>query len=295
MSALAAQRTQNHHYVPQFLLRPWCTLDESGAEKLWACRRLPTGKLHHTRYAPRSTGYVTDLYKLEPPIVGASHGPGEKPYAVEEHYSRLESAATGVRDKLLAGTPPSALAADERQTWAEFIGTLEHRNPRQVRKAEAAGISMKEQLREEHRQRFGDPAYADEIFDAIDVDTVAKNAARTTVLVNRQRLAEPIAEWQWVIATVPAFDLITADYPIANLLHDGKGAALMLPLSPNVLFIAAACRLTEDVGRLLVLATNLALIEQKPNFIYSKTKLADGEVFRLLKAADDTLDVPEEF
>lgn len=68
----------------------------------------------------------------------------------------------------------------------------------------------------------------------------------------------------------------------------------MLPLSPCVVFLAASAPLSEEVGRVLVIATNLTLIDQKPNFIYSRAKLADGEVLRLLEAADNTLEDPEE-
>lgn len=277
--------------MPQFLFRPWCTREESGAERLWACRRLPTGELHHARFSPRSAGYVTDLYKLRSPFAGVDFGASNRPYEVEEAYSRLESAAAPIRDRMLLGAAPSELSAAERQAWAEFIGTLEHRSPRQLRVAEAVGMGVLEELRQEHRERFDDP---DGAFAQLDLDAVVGNAARTTTLLNRDRLAAPINDWQWYCVKHDELGLITADYPIANLLHEGDSIALYLPLSPSTLFIAASAPIGRDEGAMAALSSNLLLIHQKPNFIYSKDRLADGEVFRLLKAAGDTLDLPED-
>jgi hypothetical protein len=38
---------------------------------------------------------------------------------------------------------------------------------------------------------------------------------------------------------------------------------------------------------------NLQLIYQRPNYAYSRTRLENGPVMRLLKAAEDTLTVPD--
>ena len=61
-----------------------------------------------------------------------------------------------------------------------------------------------------------------------------------------------------------------------------------------MLFIAASEPIGQDEVAMALLLSNLLLIQQRPNVIYSKEKLVDGDVFRLLKAADDTLSEPED-
>ena len=285
---------QDHHYVPQFLLRPWCTRTDTGAAKLWACRRVAaTGRLHHKQHVPRSTGFVRDLYRLQPTLVGYPDDSVPDAQAVEKEYSRLESEAAKIRDRFLGGEAPSSLTKDERKVWAGFMATLEHRTPREVQRAESAGLAMRERLRQEYREKFGATEYADKIFSQIDFDAMARNVARTAPLVHRDELSKPLDGWLWACVSCPTYDLITADYPIASLVQDGKCYATFLPLSPSRLFVAASSPFGRDFAEKAVLLSNVLIIQQKPNFIYSKEKLADGRITRLLAAAESLLEPPE--
>lgn len=276
-----------HHYVPRFYLRPWCGADSH----IHVCRRKLDGTLEQKRRALRGTGYVDDLYKREPEIKGL----GNDKWAdfVEKEYSKLESKAARVRDKLLSGSPPSALDPSERETWAAFIATLEHRSPRKVQEIESEARAHVAEYTEQLKARAQDLGYAERVTASINTDAVAANAARTTPLQFLDRLLQPLFDLQWAMITITdGIEFITADYPIAYLQHEGQRVLTCLPISPSKVFVAGATEFSAWDSELIIMmamSVNLQIISQGPNCIYSASRLEDGAIFRLKKAALDCL------
>lgn len=86
--------TDNHHFVPQFYLSQWCGEDD----KLQEYGRVPpTMEIRSRRRGPRSTGFVPNLYTL-PGVTEETKQNVEKVF-----YQKVDTEASKVRDKLLAG------------------------------------------------------------------------------------------------------------------------------------------------------------------------------------------------
>lgn len=283
---LLSAMSWRHNYVPQFLLRPWC--NEEG--ELWACYRLHTGKLQRRRISPRGTGYERDLYRQEPVLRGVRADNQGDPDSVEKAYSGLlETPAARIHEKLVAGTLPSALTSSERKIWAEFVATLEHRSPRSIKNLSDSQEPSASDLRAEFRAM-----YAQELPEEIDLEALLHNTARSVALTRRAELAGNVHALEWCTITSDV-ELITADYPLAFFAGDDGRVGFCLPLSPHTLFAAAAIRKgdwSSTLAKWIVLCTNLLIIYQAPHYVYSRSKLEDGPVWRLLTAADERLVTP---
>lgn len=285
-----------HHYMPQFLLTPWRAADG----KVHACYRGPRGALRDARWSPRSTGFVHELYRQDPTLRGMAAGAWEEQNAVEtKGYAKLDSDAARVRDRLLAGTPPSQLTEAERTQWAEFIATLEHRTPRKIASLDGHAAEIVKTVEREFLALGPEVQHRQEILGQIDLDALARNVARSLPVARRRELAEGVRTLTWMCTKVDSgIEFITTDYPIASFDHEEGRVGFVLPLSPGMLFMAMAER-WEDVSPrtafMTILAVNLQLIYQRPNFVYSRSRLADGPVFRLRKAAEEFLPTPEPF
>jgi hypothetical protein len=210
------------------------------------------------------------------------------PDTVERGYAEaIEAPAAQVHQKLLAGVAPVDLSVEERAAWAEFVATLEHRSPRSIQRVDAERETIVTDLLRRYRIEFGRDLPND-----VDVDAMARSTVRSVVLTRRAELAEPLRRAVWGTVRVKGFELITADYPLAFFGSDEQRSAICLPLSPSVLWMAAGLpdgEWSHEVVRMLVVATNLQLIHQRPRWIYSRSRLEDGRFVRLLKAASDCL------
>lgn len=283
-----------HHYMPQFLLRPWRGKDG----KVAVCYRpSETAELSHVRWHPRSTGYVRDLYRQDPSFRGANHGRWEQPHAVEiDGYQRLDSDAATIRDKFLEGVGPSRLSAEERTRWAEFIATLEHRTLRQIAAIDRVAEAEKRKAVAEF-EALG--ARGQELLQEIDVDALSRNVARSLPVNRKADFGRSIRDLTGVCFTIDGpLEFITADYPLAFFEQEGKRFGLVLPLSPKVMYIAAAVRpqdVTQEHALRIAIATNLQLIYQHPNYLYSRERLRDGPLLRLETAAAEVLEPPDSY
>ncbi len=292
--------TMKCHYIPRFLLRPFCTNDAGTRDpkgRVWVCRRAPNGALRHERRSPDSTGFVHDLLTQRPSIRGLENPLWERTDAIERGYSqKLETPAALVRDKLLAGTAPSQLTAEERGVWAQFLATLEHRTPRKINRLDEQAEKLAEDAILEFLAMAGDSANTRNVLSRVDVGAIAANIVRGTPLRQSGDLAKPLLELTWAcLAIDQGLEFVTTDYPLGFFENGSQRSLLFLPLSPRVLFLALPVKDNNwgNVPWLLAQAANLQLIYQRPNFIYSSGRLEDGPVQKLLKAAEDTLEAPE--
>jgi hypothetical protein len=113
--------SQNHHYVPQFLLANWCSADG----RLTIARRV-RGKLVFDRHAPEYTGFEPDLYTI------ASLGDDKKHWVETEVMAKLvDDPSAKCLARILSGEIDQ-LDANQRSVWARFIMAQWMRTPDRI-------------------------------------------------------------------------------------------------------------------------------------------------------------------
>jgi Protein of unknown function (DUF4238) len=129
-----------HHYVPQFLLRPWA---ETTSDERVQVFRLDLGMLRSDRHATKYTGYENDLWALSVDAIA-----GLEKQAIETRFLRyVDNLAARVLQKLDEQGLES-LTRDDRMDWVRFLMSLRLRQPNlvlQLRK-ESADTSGKHLL-----------------------------------------------------------------------------------------------------------------------------------------------------
>jgi hypothetical protein len=117
---------QDHHYVPRFLLKKWCDINDG---KMWWYRKVYNGKIVEKRINPRSTYYEPNLNSLKtsPPPFGSVTD--NIINLVEEKLMRIDSDSAIILNKML-NDGITSLSQKEKNTWLQFIVLLGERNPR---------------------------------------------------------------------------------------------------------------------------------------------------------------------
>jgi hypothetical protein len=105
-----------------------------------------------------------------------------------------------------------------------------------------------------------------------------------------------VSRWLIVSNTNPDFEFITTDSPIViNYGSAGPGLdVLAISLSPQRLFVLHPTSWGEDAEYgetlgLLAFAHNLLLLDRPCTYVYSRSKLQDGDIVKLRKAVDLSL------
>jgi hypothetical protein len=118
---------QDHHYVPQFLLRGWC--GKNGKLTVYSRRK---GRAVTSQLSPRSTGFEPNLYTFE-------QVPPEKRNAIEKDFmSRIDAAAALIVQKILHGGFAN-LTVEERSDFTRFLLSLRARHPDAIALAKVKG------------------------------------------------------------------------------------------------------------------------------------------------------------
>ncbi|MER9912131.1 DUF4238 domain-containing protein [Mesorhizobium sp. M0050] len=107
----------DHHYIPQFYLRPWLGADH----KLQEFRRGYGGWIQSGRYGTKVTGFEKNLYRV-PGVTAATQHNVERIF-----MGMVDTRAADVRDMLLQGSVPNQ--PHLRHSWARFICSLLLRHP----------------------------------------------------------------------------------------------------------------------------------------------------------------------
>ena len=110
---MAEQAARRHHYVPQFLLRRFCS--ESGP-----LHALDTGTGQPFRVGPRDAAVIKDYYRYE-------LADGTVDNSIEGLLAEVEGQAAEILRKLK--TPPHRLTPDERGDFAMFLSLQYTRTP----------------------------------------------------------------------------------------------------------------------------------------------------------------------
>ena len=119
---------QDHHYVPQFLLRGWCNTD--GKLTVYSRRH---GHVVTSELKPRSTAFETNLYAYR-------EVPLEKRNAIENEFMtpKIDTPAALIVEKILNGRF-TQLTIDERSDFTRFVLSLRARHPDAIATAKASG------------------------------------------------------------------------------------------------------------------------------------------------------------
>ncbi len=109
-----------HHYVPQFLLRRWA--NQNGKLQVFSRRQ---GRIICTERAPRSTGFVDDLYAIAANIFGI-----QKDLIERKLFGKIDNDAAVALGHIEAH---QALNVDQQIAWLFFLSSLRVRQPDMLR------------------------------------------------------------------------------------------------------------------------------------------------------------------
>lgn len=291
----------NHHYIPQFYLRPWLGSDH----KLQEFRRGYGGRIQVGRYGTKVTGCAEDLYTV-PGVTEATK------YNVERMFmSLVDDDAVKARNMLLNDQIPKD--PNIRHSWARFILSLILRNPEELDRfkirfnADLMKPDAVLQAKYEAHKRVADPELLEEWMVMVD-PTYAERAAviAMTKLVENQRVLALIRNMQWYVFETSSVSrrLMTSDRPVVMTNGFGRfDGHCGIAISPTKLFVGftfhdyAQMFLNMPTGR-LVRAVNDAVIGQARKYVYALDASNVAEVRRGMgkkEAPSFVRGIPEEY
>jgi hypothetical protein len=240
-----------HHYVPQFLLRPWA---ENTADQKIEVFRLDLDHVPSSRRSPKHTAYEQDLYALSRPVIA-----GMEKQAIEKQFLKhIDNLGAHVRCKL-EDQGLRTLTLDDRVDWARFLMSLRLRQPSIVdmlrqESAEHLRATLATQPEQyEELAGIGDPptleAWTEKNFPGL-VENFGLSFFHE--LVDNPRLGEKILSmkwWMWDFSDVP-HDLLLADEPcIFTSGIDEPNLVIALPIAPKRAFMATQSDRVANVMR----------------------------------------------
>ena len=133
-SEVAQQESHKHHYVPEFLLKPWAVDDDLNGY-WWDARK---GRLGCKRRGPGGFCYEIDLLTLK------EHEDG-RDVLERVFFGAIDAPGAVARDRLLKDGPES-LDNDQRCDFARLLLSLEARRSAVVQKLRDGGSYLAEAL-----------------------------------------------------------------------------------------------------------------------------------------------------
>lgn len=220
----------NHHWLPQFLMRPWCGSDKK-VERFYR----PNKKVVVGRKPPASLGAEDHLYTVICSTLA-------DPYYFEKEVMTKESDTPNsrIRDEILAGNIPNISRSDRRE-FARFLLFLKLRRPDSVKPHKERVRRPFAENAEELRAALAahDPEYFDRHFapkledllgasDLIAMQSVVDAAATHSIL---PEIVEAI--WRIIDVSACPVTLVLGDNPVLWKIQDGAFECLKVPLSPT--------------------------------------------------------------
>lgn len=270
-------RPKNHHYVPIFYLKPWCS-ERDG--RLAEFKRVGPGgrKLFRKRVFPAETGYKPHLYTL--PNVE----PDSQNWLEETLLNFIDTNSAVARDKLIAYENIKAVTA-LRDAWSRFIMSSIHRNPEKIEEIGRVWSQGYDELIRDLEPRYdalrqpGDPP------DFQSYLASQKPATRERAFANliksmmdSEAIGTALNAMRWAVWGFPHTrkTLMTSDRPIVmphGLAHDDSYVGVAI--SPRHMFIACNdmqrfeyIRKTISAEKLIA-AHNDAVTKQAKNLVYA--------------------------
>jgi hypothetical protein len=289
------QQPVNHHWLPQFLMRPWC-----GDDGLVTSFFRPYKNVVAKRKSPKSLGSNDDLYTIRWVKM-------DDPYFMEKHVftETFDTPSAKTRDKMFHGEFPDKLSM-ERTDFSTFLIMLMIRKPDLIEE-------KRKILSEEWRKTIENLSYPDgdnkkfmsnhefETFykkwfdgfeDYIIMYALLESASKSAYIPMLSSL-----EWTVYDVSSGGFDLVLGDNPLQMWSRNGEIERVTLPLSPIHLFVAGTptALATEptfnpEFRQVLALDNVVQQFQKANKFVIARNL---GPKDRLLKLAERKLKMPD--
>lgn len=247
--------SRNHHFVPKLLLRPWLVREPTGHHNLWgywwdAERR----RLVLKRRGLNSFCCQIDLLSLQAHHLGRD--------AIERFFfGEIDTKGAVARD-ILVETGPSRLSVDQRCDFARLLLSLEMRRPAIVCELRTKGrehlareLDTDREILAAMRETGISEAPSSYVENQLGRCLQDQALAAIQRLVDNPDIGRRLINAHWHIRRLLTDDgtLVLADHPLIRCHgYDRPGATWVLPLAPNVAFLA--CNATANLQRLVRLS-----------------------------------------
>lgn len=266
------QESRKHHFVPQFLLRPW-------AIQGLLCGYWWDDKarcLARKRQGPRSFCLKIDLLTLK------AHGLGRD--AVERVIFGNVDAKGAVARDIILNVGPDRLSLDQRCDFARLLLSLDARRPATVNTLRIDGtkhlvheLDHDPELISVLRKNGIAEAPSAYVENQIGLHLEDRAMLQIQKLVDNPEVGRRLINAFWHLRRLGEADgtLLLADRPLIRIhSFDRPGAAWVLPLTPKAAFIA--CNSAENLRRLTRLSAerfvkevNRSSVGQADRFVFS--------------------------
>lgn len=269
-----SQVSRRHHYVPKFLMKPFC---ENGMFLKFEWNRWRS-ELSIEKRSPKSELSKEDLFRI------TKHPEGED--VIERTFFRdIDDHAARARD-VLVRQGPNALTDKQRTDFVCLLLSLEARQPARVSALREEGLRLADQLDEDSELRAlfeaeGATTRPSELF-AQQTGTEWEDQFIPTLqkLCTNERVGRLVLNVPWVVRTVDPDDgeFILSDHPLFRFnAADHPDCIWFLPLGPQVAWLASRnTGLIESVRRMsnqrFVKEANKSSMGNTRVFVIGKTR-----------------------
>jgi hypothetical protein len=272
---MSAQESRKHHYVPEFLLRPWLS-DIRGENVLCGYHWHPhRNELAVKRRGLNSFCFQLDLLSLRQHQLGRD--------AIEKiFFGEIDTQGTKARD-LLIEKGASALNGDQRCSFARLLLSLDARRPHMVDKIRAAKDWLADNLNSDSEviavaEAVGIKERPSEFLER-HTGVLLEDRAIGLIqkLVDNPKVGGRLINSTWAVVRFKGSDetLILSDRPLIRFFgYEHENALWILPLEPHAAFVAAndaanVAKLNSLSTNRLAKQVNVASANQAESFVFS--------------------------
>lgn len=266
------QVSSRHHYVPEFLIKPWA--NHGVVAGYWWDSI--AGLLRCNQKGPKAFCYETDLFSLQ-----SEHH--SKDQLERLFFEKVDTLGADARDQLLKGGVDS-LSHDQRCNFARLLLSLDSRRPQFVAKVRTEGRQQLVHALDNDDQIMtamvregidGTPSsYFEEQTKSLLEDRAVTGLQQIT---DNPKIGSTLLRAHWILVELTGTTqaLVLSDRPmIRTLAYDHPMTVWALPLSPTTIFCAANARnAIERIRRInhrrLAIACNQAGASQADRYIFS--------------------------
>ncbi|NWG45057.1 MAG: DUF4238 domain-containing protein [Alphaproteobacteria bacterium] len=270
------QESKNHHFVPQFLLRPWEVEPRPGQRDLrgywWDQTRIA---LACKVRGVRSFCFQIDLLTLRDHPLGRD--------AIERiFFGPIDTKGAAAQDVLMR-QGPNELSGDQRCDFARLLLSLEARRPLVVNRLRtmlrdhlASELDADPEIRAAMvEQGISEPASS---YLEKQHGSLLEDSALTIVqnLVENPEIGGQLINAHWGVRRLDDLDgsLVLSDRPLIRIHgYDKPGANWVLPMNPHAAFVACndqanLAKLMGLSGQRFVKAVNVSSAAQAERFVF---------------------------
>lgn len=263
-----------HHYVPEFLQKPWTENTSDGKLEVF---RLDLPHIPSSRHTPKYTGFDDNLYALTKDTVA-----GMDKQAIEKLFLKhVDNNAALVRDKL-ERQGLKLLNPDDKAHWTRFLMSLRFRQPdvvdmlqREATEHLKASLNEDSETYEELSSDGGPPTL--EEFTEEQYPGLIENFGLSFFheLVNNPIYGNKILSmrwWLWDFQDTP-YELLLSDHPcIFTSGIDDPKCVIALPISPKKAFMT-----TQSDGAAKIIRQqhpkNLAMLINESSVMQTRVRI----------------------